>query len=500
MTAVLPLLSISNNSNNKQMCPSTPYQELLSEYALDGLFLSPRFQFTTKIGAGTYGLIYGIRDVNTGKQYAVKMILNNPPIRQCLTRDVAANKIYIMKRIHHYFSMCYDQEPPAQLDLETIRQNAVHCPFLREIALQLVVHDHPNITTLHQVLSLGDEAVAIVMDYYPQGDLFGNIIEKGLFSNPPPYQNRQRLMANVMLQLVDAINYCHQQGIYHCDLKPENIMVQYNREYRRSEQDCGPNTIINYDEIRVLLIDFGLAMNSNIICCNACRGSSFYMAPERITNYNTNKLLAKLVDMDQFSTPEPENEDESSAKYLPTLAGDIWSLGVLFINITCSRNPWPIALFLPEKSANGESKVFATYMLQDKLVLQSILPITKEFDRILETIFRLDPNKRSDLPTLEKEISSCNHFVTDCPIGVCSVYAKQHQDMHKICPIRNPQLATPPEISQDYEWPDHKVGKLNGAEAPPTTPTSLSPSPVPSIMLKQCPDKVRLFECEGHAL
>ena len=66
MTAVLPLLSISNNSNNKQMCPSTPYQELLSEYALDGLFLSPRFQFTTKIGAGTYGLIYGIRDVNTG--------------------------------------------------------------------------------------------------------------------------------------------------------------------------------------------------------------------------------------------------------------------------------------------------------------------------------------------------------------------------------------------------------------------------------------------------
>ncbi len=55
MTAVLPLLSISNNSNNKQMCPSTPYQELLSEYALDGLFVTQIA--ITKIGAGTYGLI-----------------------------------------------------------------------------------------------------------------------------------------------------------------------------------------------------------------------------------------------------------------------------------------------------------------------------------------------------------------------------------------------------------------------------------------------------------
>lgn len=496
MTTVLPLLGAGSDCNTYSM--NMAHKSAL-DYSLDGLLLTPRFQFVAKIGAGTYGLIYSVRDVTDNKQYAVKMILSDPPLRQSLARDVAANKLYITKRIHHYFTKVCHREPPSEIDLATIRANAVHCPFLREIALQLAVHDHPNITTLHLVMSLGDEAVAIVMDHFPQGDLFGNIIDRELFSNPPAHQNRQRLMANVMLQLVDAIEYCHQKGVYHCDLKPENIMVQYNRDHVRDAADCGPDTIVNYDEIRVLLIDFGLAMNLNIICCNACRGSSFYMAPERITNYNTNKLLAKFVNMDQFCTPEPENQDESSSKYLPTLAGDVWSLGVLFINITCSRNPWPIASFSPEKARGGDTKVFSTYMLQDKLILRTILPITAEFDRILGTIFRLDPNQRTDLPTLGREIIACNHFITNCSTGVCTAYARQ-RDVHEISPDKGLQLATPPELSEEFLWPESKAAPRRGSHAPPPTPTSLSPTPVPSIMRKQCPDKVRLFECSQHAV
>lgn len=496
MADVLPLLEDTSHckANNTYSYRNMADESL--DYALDGLFITPTLQFTKKLGAGTYGLIYGLQDIHTGRQYAVKMILNDPPVRHSMKRDVAANKLYIKKRIHYYFTHLAAHCRPAELDRDTIQANAVHCPFLREIALHLTVHDHPNITTLHLILTLGDEAVAIIMDYYPQGDLFTNIIDRGIFSHPPPYQNRQRLMANVMLQLIDALEYCHQKGVYHCDLKPENIMVQYNRSYKRSADDCGPDTIVNYDEIRVLLIDFGLAMNSNVICCNTCRGSSFYMAPERITNYSTNRLLSKLVDMNQFSTPEPENTDESSSRYLPTLAGDVWSLGVLFINITCSRNPWPIALFHSEKS-RGESKVFATYMLQDNLVLQTILPITREFDSILATIFQLDPNKRTDLPNLANRILRCNHFLSDCRIGVSST---SFSHLGTISPVENPQLATPPHTAEDLQWFSTEKKHLAGAEAPPASPTSLSPSPVPSSMLKQCPDKIKLFECDQHAV
>lgn len=424
---ILPLL------DNTSTFPKPASQDL----RLDGLRINDDFTFVKKIGAGTYGLIYLVQD-RFGAQYAAKMVMADPPIRNSAHADVEENKRYIQRRMHKFFT----EDPVVEeLNLPTVASDGARCPFLREIALHLKVHHHPNVVTIHKVLSLGRVAVMTLMDYYEQGDLFGNIIDKQYFSHPPSYQDKQLLMKNCMLQMIAAVSFCASQGVYHCDLKPENLMVRYNRNYVRKG-----NNVVDYEELQIALIDFGLAMTSDVICCNACRGLSFYMAPERIVNYNTNKLVRLLVDMEQFETKQ--NMKELEAKYFSTLAGDIWLLGVLFINVTCARNPWPIA------NINDEHEVFNNYILHNRNILGTILPILREFNRLLDEIFMLNPSERIGLADLYLRVADCDFF----------------NEKPKIVSEFNEQLLTPPYTEADF-------------------------SPSNSIVMEQCSKQVKIFGC-----
>ncbi|EDK43472.1 hypothetical protein LELG_01650 [Lodderomyces elongisporus NRRL YB-4239] len=443
--------------------PSSPLakrQKPNSNMMLDGYMFNKELRFVKKIGAGTYGLIYLVENIYTGRQYAAKMVLKQPPLPSATnspsttptTAPATAtssssqlNKQQIQARFYNYF-LTHLVPNPASINFEYIKSQGHDCPFLTEIALHLKVHEHPNVATIHEVFNLENFAIVILLDYFEQGDLFGNIIDKQIFQKHQPSFQKQLLMKNAMLQLVDAIEYCHQNSVYHCDLKPENIMVRYNPNYKRPMDS---NSIIDYNELHLVLIDFGLAMESDLICCNACRGSSFYMAPERTTNFNTNKLIKSLVDMSQYPTMMKTNAfNESNCKYLPTLAGDIWSLGVLFINITCSRNPWPVASF-----TETNNDVFKNYILNNnKAILSTILPISHQFNTLLNKIFVLNPNSRIDLISLYKEIIRCNFFkdTHSHSYGVKQQQQHQHrqqqQHQHRQQPhAPNPQLYTPPE-------------------------------------------------------
>lgn len=397
---ILPLLESASSNSHLQHSVGLLPSEVLPPVNQDltGLFLTESLRFEQKIGAGTYGLIYHIKDVVSNKSYAAKMVLKEPMPRLGTGSHLEGNKKFIEHQFYEYFT--HKHTDISRVSLEEIKERGAACPFLREIALHLRVHDHPNIVTIHGVLNLGSIGVLTLMDFFEQGDLFYNIIERKVLSRPPFYQDKQKLMKNAILQLIEAVDYCSKKGIYHCDLKPENVMVKYNRLYRRKSG----SEIVDHNEIQLVLIDFGLSMSTDLICCNVCRGSSFYMAPERITNYNTNEIARSLIKLDEYRASSKIGEKEV---YFPTLAGDIWSVGVLCLNITCSRNPWPSAAI---SHSNGENDVFRHYIFKNRRVLRNILPISLEFNCVLDRIFQLSPHDRISLSNLAAEIKQCDFF------------------------------------------------------------------------------------------
>ena len=76
------------------------------------------------------------------------------------------------------------------------------------------------------------------------------------------YFHNDALITNVFLQILDAVEYCHEQGVYHRDLKPENVLC-------------------NEDGSRVVLADFGLATRQ-LVSDDLGVGSGYYMSPGMI--------------------------------------------------------------------------------------------------------------------------------------------------------------------------------------------------------------------------
>lgn len=167
-------------------------------------------QLTGVLGVGAYGVVYTAVDLRTNTPYAVK----------------ALNKSGLEPRQRKFQQ--------------------------REIQLHYQASYHPNVVSLVKVMDAPD-CTFVVIEFCPEGDLFSNITEKG------KYIGNDELARSVFLQILSAVEHCHDQGIYHRDLKPENVLVT----------DHG---------MTVKLADFGLATTASVTSDYGC-GSTFYMSP-----------------------------------------------------------------------------------------------------------------------------------------------------------------------------------------------------------------------------
>lgn len=80
---------------------------------------------------------------------------------------------------------------------------------------------------------------------------------------------------------------------------------------------------------------------------------------------------------------------------------DVWSLGIVLINLTCGRNPW--------KEALPKDRAYRKFT-QRRGFLKTILPLTDEFNDILSDIFNPDPELRITIPKLRARIMECARF------------------------------------------------------------------------------------------
>ncbi|KAH9896939.1 Pkinase-domain-containing protein [Cubamyces lactineus] len=219
----------------------------------------------------------------------------------------------------------------------------------REVTAHLRVSDHPNIVTVHDVLEC-PYFIYIVLDYCVGGDLFEPMLEQ------MAYCRNDVLLKSIFLQLVDAVQYCHDHGVYHRDLKPDNILS-------------------NEDGSIVKVADFGLSTTAKVSDTFGC-GSSNYMSPE---------CIGEDYDYHPYSTE----------------ASDVWSLGVILTNLVAGRNPWDHAV--------TSDKNYLKFLAQPNY-LREMLPISQATADILYAIFTSDPAVRISLPSLRERVLAVDTF------------------------------------------------------------------------------------------
>lgn len=130
----------------------------------------------------------------------------------------------------------------------------------RETEIPLLL-DHPNIVKILDII-LTEKYVIIMYPYLHQSISLNNISNKYLIFN----QKSKNFVhcINIMILICDAVNYLHLNNIYHRDIKPHNIVFNFET---------------------AILIDFDLADSANNInypIKQGMIGSYNYMAPELI--------------------------------------------------------------------------------------------------------------------------------------------------------------------------------------------------------------------------
>ncbi|KAL0538078.1 hypothetical protein IC582_027073 [Cucumis melo] len=130
--------------------------------------------------------------------------------------------------------------------------------FKREIRT-LKLLKHPNIIRLYEVLA-SKSKIYMVLEYVNGGELYYKIASKGMLSEAEGKK--------VFQQLIDGVSYCHSKGVYHRDLKLENILVDIRGNIKIS--------------------DFGLCalqehLRDDGLLHTTC-GSPNYVAPEILAN------------------------------------------------------------------------------------------------------------------------------------------------------------------------------------------------------------------------
>ena len=170
--------------------------------------------------------------------------------------------------------------------------------ILREARLASAI-EHPNVCAIYEV-GESSEGGYIVMQYVP-GQSLDQLIAKG----PANLQ----LVLSVGIQMADGLQAAHALGIFHRDLKPQNVMLT----------DGGLAKILDFGLARRLHPEDAsfdpakpaLAKDASVAATYTARGGTIrYMAPE------------------QFVTGQS------------SVQSDVWALGVILYELVSGRHPF----------------------------------------------------------------------------------------------------------------------------------------------------------------
>jgi len=171
--------------------------------------VADRYALGRELGRGGFSIVKEATDKATGMKYAAKIIEKTASEEEL---NLLQREIDIMKKLNHV-----------------------------------------NIIQLQEVFDEPDH-IYLILELITGGELFDQIVSRGSYS--------EKDAANIVKQILEAVQYMHSNGIAHRDLKPENLLCS------------GPaNEIIK-------VTDFGLSKDFGEATLQTSCGTPDYVAPE----------------------------------------------------------------------------------------------------------------------------------------------------------------------------------------------------------------------------
>ncbi|KAF3957101.1 hypothetical protein CMV_017852 [Castanea mollissima] len=216
------------------------------------------------------------------------------------------------------------------IDKHMVLESNLKYQVQREIRTMKLLH-HPNIVRIHEVIG-SKTKIYIVMEHVSGGQL----TDKMSYVKKLEEWEARKLFQ----QLIDAVDYCHNKGVYHRDLKPENLLMDHKGNLKVS--------------------DFGLSalQKPGGILTTAC-GSPCYVAPELLLN-----------------------------KGYDGAAADVWSCGVILFEILAGHLPF------------DDRNLINLYKKISRAEYTFPLWFTKGLKKLLFRIFDPNPRTRITIPEI----------------------------------------------------------------------------------------------------
>lgn len=275
---------------------------------IKGPSIEEKYTLKEMLGTGAFSEVRLAESKEDGTMFAVK-IIDKKALKG--KEDSLENEIKVLRR--------FSQSVHNRLD----DTNDINCKDKERLT-------HSNIVQLIETFE-DKHKVYLVMELVTGGELFDRIVEKGSYT--------EKDASMLIRQVLEAVDYMHEQGVVHRDLKPENLLY-YSRD----------------EDSKIMISDFGLSkMEDSRTMATAC-GTPGYVAPEVLAQ----KPYGKAV--------------------------DVWSIGVISYILLCGYPP-----FYDENDANLFAQILKGDFEFDAPYWDDISDSAKDFIRHLMCV---DPAKR----------------------------------------------------------------------------------------------------------
>uniref|UniRef100_D8QCY9 Expressed protein n=2 Tax=Schizophyllum commune (strain H4-8 / FGSC 9210) TaxID=578458 RepID=D8QCY9_SCHCM len=161
-------------------------------------------------------------------------------------------------------------------------------------------------------------------------------------------RSRLRLVASMFRQMCDAVEACHAQSVFHRDIKPENFIVTESTSTPSATNDFNPHTPLRPSASRRPSLT--MAASSSHALSRPSSSTPTRRVVVKLTDFGLSTRDQESSDMDCGSAPYMSYECRNNVAptYKPK-AADVWSLGIVLINMLYHHNPWTDTI-LPSKS------------------------------------------------------------------------------------------------------------------------------------------------------